>query len=60
MVMALYLNQVWPQKYGVPKHPLFFLEGIIKQYFPEKHSVIFLDESHLANYFDETEVILED
>jgi hypothetical protein len=26
MIFAMYLNQVVPQQYGVPKHPLFFCE----------------------------------
>ena len=30
MIFAAYLQQVIPQDYGVPKHPLFFLEKIIK------------------------------
>lgn len=26
MVLAIYLNQVIPQQYGIPKHPLFIIE----------------------------------
>lgn len=29
MIMGLYLHQVVPQTYGVPKHPLFFLESFL-------------------------------
>jgi len=28
MVIALYLERVMPSRYGVPSHPLFFLEGV--------------------------------
>mgnify|MGYP002622550182 CR=1 FL=1 len=27
MVLGIYLNEVWPQEYGVRKHPLFFLKS---------------------------------
>ena len=27
LLIGLYLEQVWPQEYGVPKHPLFFIKG---------------------------------
>ena len=36
MVLALYLYQVVPQTYGVPKHPLFFLRRKGKKTFIEE------------------------
>ena len=29
MVLAIYLNEVVPQTYGIPKHPLFFMETFV-------------------------------
>lgn len=55
LVLALYLNQVMPQKYGVPKHPLFFMESFIKRNFPKMHPMIYKDESHLKLYRDASE-----
>jgi len=60
MVLALYLNEIVPQTYGVPKHPLFFMEGFIKRNFPKQHSKLFSDVSHLASYKDDSELIGED
>ena len=44
----------------MPKHPLFFLEGLILKLNPKLHKYIFGDESHLVTYKDETELIDED
>jgi len=38
LFLAIYLNEVVPQLYGVPKHPLFFMERFIQQKFPSLHS----------------------
>lgn len=40
-VLALYLNEVVPQTYGIPKHPLFFMESIIKSISTSLHKRIF-------------------
>ena len=50
LIIAMYLNQVIPQDYGVPKHPLYFLEHYIKSLSPSLHFKIFGDESELINY----------
>ena len=44
----------------MPKHPLFFLEGVIQSLSPQLHKYIFGDESHLVSYKDDTELIDED
>lgn len=49
-----------PQQYGVPKHPLFFCEGIIKSVSPGLHGMIFVDESKLATFKDDDELLKED
>jgi hypothetical protein len=60
MLAALYLNQVIPQDYGVPKHPLFLFEGIIKAVNSSLHYQIFGDDSHLQLIKDKNELIDED
>ena len=50
LIIAMYLNQVIPQDYGVPKHPLYFLDHYIKSLSPSLHFKIFGDESELINY----------
>ena len=47
MIIAMYLNQVMPQKYGVPKHPLFFLEKFIKRNFSSIYPYIYIDEKEI-------------
>jgi hypothetical protein len=32
--LALYLNEVLPQTYGVPKHPLYLFEDFFRKYLP--------------------------
>jgi hypothetical protein len=59
-VLALYLNEVIPQTYGVPKHPLFFVENLIRKYSPALHLWIFGDNSHLESFKDESELKGED
>jgi len=59
-VLALYLNQVIPQTYGVPKHPLFFLEPILKKISPKLCSTIFEDLSHLEHFVENNELKDED
>jgi hypothetical protein len=49
-----------PQKFGVPKHPLFFLEGFIIKFMPGMYPVIFGDDSHLEHVRDDSELELED
>ena len=44
----------------MPKHPLFFLEGLIQSLSPQLQKYIFGDESHLVSYKDDTELIDED
>lgn len=58
--IAIYLNEVVPQKYGVPRHPLFMIEGFIKRNFPSYYKSIFDDESDLKAFKDESELELED
>lgn len=60
LVLAIYLNEVVPQQYGVPKHPLFFLESFVVRHFPKLHSTIYGDESELIQFKDETELLDED
>lgn len=60
MIVALYLQQVIPQQYGVPKHPLFFCENLIKILSPKLHGALFVDESKLATYKDDGELLNED
>ena len=55
-LLALYLNQVLPQTYGVPKHPLFFMESIIKKNSPELYNYLFGNESKLQTFKDEKEL----
>ena len=58
--LAVYLNEVIPQKCGVPKHPLFFVEGFILRNFPKLHPKIFDDEADLKSFKDDSELGLED
>jgi hypothetical protein len=44
MILAIYLSQVIPQQYGVTKHPLFPLEGIIKMLNPNLHEKLFSED----------------
>lgn len=60
LLLALYLNEVVPQTYGVPKHPLFLIESYIMKISPSAHKLIFGDESDLIAFKDETELIDED
>lgn len=60
LLIALYLNEVVPQTYGVPKHPLFLLESYIFKISPSSHKLIFGDESDLIAFKDDTELIDED
>jgi len=59
-LIAMYLYEIVPQRYGVPKHPLYFLEGFVIRNFPHLHPKIFTDESDLETYKDEEELELED
>lgn len=47
LLLAIYLNEVVPQQYGVPKHPLFFMESFIINNFPKLHKSIYGDDSEL-------------
>lgn len=61
MILAIYLNQIVPQQYGVPKHPLFFLENIIKKINPKWHRDIFNDDDkNLVDYGDAGDLKGED
>jgi ATP-binding cassette subfamily A (ABC1) protein 3 len=60
LIVALYLNEVWPQEFGVQKHPLFPVEGLMKQFIPALHNQIFNDESNLVAFRDENELKDED
>lgn len=60
LILAVYLNEVYPQQYGVPKHPLFFAESFIVKYFPKLHPKIFGDNSDLIAYKDDSELQDED
>lgn len=44
----------------MPRHPLFFMEGFVKQISKEMHKSIYGDEEHLAAYKDENELEVED
>lgn len=59
-VLALYLNEVLPQQYGIPKHPLFFMESFIKLLSKDLHFKIFGDEAALVGFQDSSELIDED
>lgn len=37
LVAAIYLNEVVPQQYGVPRHPLFPIENLIRRLSPQLH-----------------------
>ena len=58
--LAIYLNEVIPQKYGVPKHPLFLFEGFIQRNFPSMYKKIFDDQEDLKLFKDDSELGLED
>jgi len=61
LLLALYLNQVVPQTYGVPKHPLFPIEGLIKRINPKLHARMFIDDDReLVDVEDEDEGELAD
>jgi hypothetical protein len=51
------LNEVVPQEYGIPKHPLFFMEKTIMNYSPDLHKRIFGDDSDLVSFRDEKEIV---
>ena len=60
MILAAYLNEVIPQEFGVPRHPLFFLETRIKSWSPSLHDAIFGDEQNLKAFKDDSELYQED
>ena len=61
LTLAIYLQQVLPQDYGVPKHPLFFLSRHLKAISPRLHSHIFDENAEdLGIYRQEDELIGED
>lgn len=60
LIAAIYMNEVYPQQYGIPKHPLFFAESFIVTYFPKLHPKIFGDNSELIAFKDESELQDED
>lgn len=60
LVLALYLNEVIPQTYGIPRHPLFPIEKLICSVSPSLHKKIFGDENALVGFKDETELVDED
>jgi len=60
MILALYLNQIVPQEFGVAKHPLFFLEGTIKRLNPQWHKEIFHDDDRELQDFDDNDKELRD
>mmetsp|Transcript_5690 Transcript_5690/g.9778 ORF Transcript_5690/g.9778 Transcript_5690/m.9778 type:complete len:216 (+) Transcript_5690:1429-2076(+) len=60
LLLAVYLNEVVPQEFGIARHPLFFMEDLVKSQAPQLHKLVFGDESHLAEFRDETELIEED
>lgn len=60
MILALYLNQVVPQEYGVPSHPLFFMEGIIRYINPKWHKDIFYDDDKALKDFSDDDGELKD
>ena len=59
-IAGLYLHQVVPQTYGVPKHPLFFIQPFIRRNFPDLYLKIYGDETNLKAYMDEEELAEED
>ena len=59
LIAAIYLNQVVPQEFGVPKHPLFLFDNLIRQS-PSLHKYIFGDDKHLKIFKDEIELEDED
>lgn len=59
-VLALYLNEVVPQTYGVAKHPLWLCEGLVKKYLPPLYSLVFADTDHLKVVRRESELEQED
>jgi hypothetical protein len=60
MILALYCEEVMPQQFGIPKHPLFFIEPQVKRYLPFLYPLIFTDEASLASFKDESELVDED
>jgi len=60
LILALYLNEVLPQTYGVPKHPLFMFESVCKHYLPNVHNYVFGDMTHLTAFRDAKELNDED
>jgi len=59
-ILALYLNEVLPQTYGVPKHPLYMFEDFMKKNTPGLYNICFGDESKLQAYKDKNELKDED
>ena len=53
MSAAMYFNQVIPQDYGVPKHPLFLFDKFIARHSKKLHFAIFGDDSILEVYKDQ-------
>lgn len=60
MILALYLNEVVPQQFGVARHPLFFLEGIIKKLNPKMHREMFPDDDKELKSYDDNDKELRD
>jgi ABC-type multidrug transport system ATPase subunit len=53
-IIGVYLEQVVPSTFGVPRHPLFFLETTIKQNLPRLYIILFTEEGKLAKHVDTT------
>ena len=43
MILGIYFYEVIPQEYGVRKHPLFFLEGILKSFQKSNDKLNYID-----------------
>lgn len=47
-LLAIYFEEVIPQKYGIAKHPCFFLEQTFKKYFPWLYQQVFTNQADLV------------
>lgn len=60
-MLAVYLNEVVPQTYGVAQHPLYCLHGPLKRISPWLHRKVFgTKEEQLAAYRGDADELLQE
>jgi ATP-binding cassette subfamily A (ABC1) protein 3 len=60
ILLALYLDQVFPNEWGSKKHPLFFLPCFNKPKESEKSLKVRQDSKNFSDQFEEVDLALKD